>query len=229
VGKFRRRRVGSRRRQWLPSPDSALQRRDLVDRCELGTLRARGVWGPSASDIWAVGEQGTIIHYNGTSWSLVSSPTLNSLYAVWGSSASDVWALGPSIILHYDGTTWTPASTSKEVFGVWGSSRSDVWAVGANALLHQDGARWSQNSSGAVVPAVSLKIWGSSSSNAWVVGGYQIGATCCPGRISHYNGTTWSDVPIEAQPALDDVWGSSATDVWVVGDFGTILHGAPVG
>ena len=31
-----------------------------------------GVWGTSASDVWAVGFGGTILHYNGTTWSSVS-------------------------------------------------------------------------------------------------------------------------------------------------------------
>ncbi len=57
-------------------------------------------WGTSASDVWAVGWNGTILHYNGTSWSSVSSGTLPmDLYGVWGASASDVWAVGSGGIL----------------------------------------------------------------------------------------------------------------------------------
>ena len=59
-----------------------------------------GVWGTSASDVWAVGYNGTILHYNGTNWSSVSSGATEPLYGVWGSSASDVWVVGLTGILH---------------------------------------------------------------------------------------------------------------------------------
>jgi hypothetical protein len=54
----------------------------------------RGVWGSSANDIWAVGEGGTIVHFNGGAWSLVASPITEHLSAIWGTSADDVWVVG---------------------------------------------------------------------------------------------------------------------------------------
>jgi hypothetical protein len=48
-----------------------------------------------------VGYGGTILHYNGTSWSSVSSGTTRFLFGVWGTSASDVWVVGDvGTILH---------------------------------------------------------------------------------------------------------------------------------
>jgi hypothetical protein len=52
------------------------------------------IWGSSATDVWAVGDNGTILHYNGTNWTNASSATLEVLNRVWGSSSSDVWAVG---------------------------------------------------------------------------------------------------------------------------------------
>jgi hypothetical protein len=60
-----------------------------------------GVWGSSGSDVFAVGDYGTIVHYDGSSWSSMSSGTGNGLDGVWGSSGSDVFAVGDSgTILH---------------------------------------------------------------------------------------------------------------------------------
>jgi hypothetical protein len=62
-----------------------------------------GVWGSSSSDVWAVGSFGTIAHYNGTSWSGVSSGITRdqNLTSVWGTTASNVWAVGVfGTILH---------------------------------------------------------------------------------------------------------------------------------
>ncbi|HEX9128783.1 MAG TPA: invasin domain 3-containing protein, partial [Gemmatimonadaceae bacterium] len=94
-----------------------------------------GVWGSSASDVWAVGNSGAIRHYNGTIWSGVSSGTSQSLMGVWGTSASDVWAVGGAsgTILHYNGTSWSSLLERGQpgiLYGVWGGSASDVWVVG---------------------------------------------------------------------------------------------------
>jgi len=43
-----------------------------------------------------------IVHYDGSSWSKMSSGTSNPLWAVWGSSGNDVFAVGlDGTILHY--------------------------------------------------------------------------------------------------------------------------------
>jgi hypothetical protein len=102
------------------------------------------VWGSSGSDVFAVGWDGTILHYNGTAWSAMSSGTTYPLEGVWGSSGNDVFAVGgpwegPGIILHYDGVAWSEMSsgTTKSLYGVWGSSGSDVFAVGTSGtILH---------------------------------------------------------------------------------------------
>ena len=63
-----------------------------------------GVWGSSGSDVFAVGWAGTILHYDGTSWSSMESETTSRLEGVCGSSGSDVFAVGyDGTIFHYDG------------------------------------------------------------------------------------------------------------------------------
>ncbi|MCA0375164.1 MAG: Ig-like domain-containing protein [Gemmatimonadetes bacterium] len=42
------------------------------------------VWGPSDTDLYATGEQGTILRYNGTSWSAMASGTGDLLWSVSG-------------------------------------------------------------------------------------------------------------------------------------------------
>ena len=119
-----------------------------VDNRTPATLLA--IWGASASDVCAVGGGGTsapILHYNGTTWSSVSSGTdaLTVLTGVWGSSSSDIWAAGAdegkAVLLHYDGATWSSVSTGTALSleGVWGSSSTNVWAVGggySDTMLH---------------------------------------------------------------------------------------------
>ncbi|MFC2009669.1 hypothetical protein ACFLT3_01935, partial [Chloroflexota bacterium] len=92
-----------------------------------------GIWGSSSSDVFAVGYEGTILHYDGSEWSEMSSGTTEHLQAVWGSSSSDVFAVGyEGTILHYDGSSWSAmtSGTTRALKAVWGSSPSDVFAVG---------------------------------------------------------------------------------------------------
>lgn len=44
--------------------------------------------------MFAVGWGGTILHYNGTDWRVMTSGTGETLSAVWGSSNADVFAVG---------------------------------------------------------------------------------------------------------------------------------------
>jgi len=77
----------------------------------------RGVWGTSATDVFAVGDKGTIIHYDGTKWSLMDSGLTDSDYVdyvelndVFGFSSNDVYVVGENfdpLILHYDGLFWS--------------------------------------------------------------------------------------------------------------------------
>ncbi len=105
------------------------------------------VWGTSASDVWAVGQNGTIRHIadeTGT-WHAVDSPTTSHLHGVWGTSTNDVWAVGDTgTVIHYDGKDWTvatiglpPGDVPTNLFGVWGSGPDDVWIVGDGLVLHR--------------------------------------------------------------------------------------------
>ena len=60
----------------------------------------QAVWGSSESDVYAVGRQGTILHYDGSSWSDMSTGRYEWLGSVWGSSSHDVFvaASGDSIL-----------------------------------------------------------------------------------------------------------------------------------
>jgi hypothetical protein len=68
-----------------------------------------GVWGSSGSDVFAVGYDGTILHYDGSDWSSMTSGTSNWLEVVWGSSGSNVFAVGEGgTILHHSADIFLP-------------------------------------------------------------------------------------------------------------------------
>lgn len=65
------------------------------------------IFALSASNVFAVGASGLIVHYDGSSWSEMQSPVNNTLTAIWGRNGSDIFAVGSGgIILHYNGSKW---------------------------------------------------------------------------------------------------------------------------
>jgi hypothetical protein len=70
------------------------------------------IWGSSPNDVFFVGGQGGIVHWNGKNFITMESGTLLPLYDVYGSSPTDIYACGfrsPStegILMHSDGKNW---------------------------------------------------------------------------------------------------------------------------
>lgn len=104
------------------------------------------VWASGADDVWAVGEDGTILHGSASSstWTASASPTKANLHSVWGVGPKDVWAAGDGVLLHFDGEAWTMASVGwpageppARLYGIWGSGPDDIWIVGQGVILHR--------------------------------------------------------------------------------------------
>ena len=62
------------------------------------TERILGVWGSAGTDVWAVGNVGTIIH-RGTAWTMEPSTTTADLQAVWCLDAANCWNAGEGGII----------------------------------------------------------------------------------------------------------------------------------
>lgn len=77
----------------------------------------RAVWGATSTSVWAGGEQGTLLFFDGVAWSSRAS-SLSPQGVVWaihGSAADDVYLLeyrsnggqGAMHLHHFDGGSWT--------------------------------------------------------------------------------------------------------------------------
>src|SRR5947208_8668265 len=60
------------------------------------TANLFGVWGSSATDVFVVGESGTILHYDGVGWIKQASGTTARLRDVWGTGPTNVYVAGDS-------------------------------------------------------------------------------------------------------------------------------------
>jgi hypothetical protein len=97
---------------------------------------------------WAVGDQGTIVHYDGKAWSFVSgwspSPTNGPFRSVFGRSATDIWAAGSNLTVHFDGNAWTAVDdpVAKLVDHVCPGVGNEIWGSSYNGVVHYDGSTW---------------------------------------------------------------------------------------
>lgn len=180
------------------------------------------VTATSTNDVWAVGYTGIngfqgaaslVEHWNGRSWSIVTSPNgvlpsfsfYNILTGVSGTSANDVWAVGWNGIIdslhrptiqHWDGTKW---------------SLTPVPAIGNNA----------QDITLEAVTALAPN-------NVWATGYYgdMVGALFTHALALHWDGTQWNVVTISDLSLsttanrinVQALSAISANDIWATGD-----------
>ena len=211
----------------------------------------------SANDIWAVGYSSDssfnnhplTIHWNGTTWSIVSSPSVNDdiLFGVDAVASNDVWAVGRSqseartLTLHWNGSVWSvvpsPNDSTEDniLFGVAAVASNDVWAVGnAGSLktlaIHWDGASWSVIPTAPLDPndtnPVLVGIVALSSDNIWTAGQFIVPLE---GSVQHtltenWDGSSWSVVTSpNVQRSNNRLHGIAATPngtLWAVGTTG---------
>jgi hypothetical protein len=181
------------------------------------------VWGTSESDAFAVGQGGTVLHYNGTTWTAQASGTSSDLHGVWSASATSVFAVGDGgAIIHFDGTNWSPmtSNTTASLLAVWGASASDIYAVGsAGTILHYDGTTWS-----VTTWPTTLDLSGVYGDGGTVV---IVGATPSPPAgsliLRKVGGASWVDETVDLTGYhLNAVWGGGGTFVAVGGVTGSL-------
>jgi hypothetical protein len=204
-----------------------------------------GVKAISARDAWAVGwtsgalPKPILAHWNGNSWSAVSSPALQTpavLMAV-AKFPGGLWAVGASgqtiggqhrlhLILRVTGTTVRAVPTPKPLGGkllaVAATSAKNAWATGYNSgagplILHWNGTAWARSALPAHAQGRINGVAATSATNAWAIDDRSHGNS----QIWHWNGSRWSRVAapvIKGQTyTLGGVAATSARNAWAAG------------
>jgi hypothetical protein len=182
-----------------------------------GVDGVRSVSADASNDVWAVGFADThggapfngpaVLHFDGTSWTVVNPQTPVDFTQVGGSvtalSPTDVWAVG-SVIEAYDDN------------GEVSDSRA--------AIAHWDGSQWQ------AVPSPDPRPGGQglstltgvaaiSPTDIWAVGAFSDFQTATP-FTEHWDGTSWSIIPSPSpgnRSALEGVTALSDGTVAAVG------------
>jgi hypothetical protein len=225
----------------------------------------------SGSDCWAVGfcvigtsntanfNQTLIEHWDGTSWTVVTSPNTattqnNFLNGVTCTSASDCWAIGDydvngpnfhkTLIEHWDGRSWSLVTSpdnspnqDNELLSVACTSASDCWTTGyyvagsgvrQTLIEHWDGTSWTIAASPNTSGMQNNSFFGvacPSAASCWAVGQYYDGGVYQT-LIDQWNGTSWTAVSSPNAGStqnnyLSGVTCTSASHCWAVGYYYT--------
>lgn len=175
------------------------------------------VWGFATDNVWAVGDGGQILRYDGKIWTLQVSGVTRNLNSIWGASASDIWAVGEQgTILHFDGSAWTsvaaPGGSMANLNVVRGSSANDVWAVGsAGTIFRYNGSAWATQAGGP--PGNLIGLYVALDGTAFVSSALNV--------LNRWNGSGFVATPTTGGP-LYGISGLSASNVLLSGDSSTI-------
>ena len=170
----------------------------LPELADLGCTRINDVWGSSASDVYAVGSEGTILHYDGSVWTVVASGWDydygdSDEYSDADSDSDADGEIGMDTaemdfdteeFFEIEGPTGTiyPHITSASLNGVWGTDASNVWVVGTNGTVLHFNGEWETIE---LPVANNLKgVFGFSDSDITIVG-----SDNC---IIHFDGIEWN-------------------------------------
>ena len=159
---------------------------------------------------WAVGQYGTIAHWDGTVWKRVFTNQNLTLTSISGVSNTEAWAVGSKgVILHYNDSTaaLVQSPTSEDILEINILSATSGWAIAQKGMLRWDGSAWSVTQ-----PDQPYKTYTdldmNSTTDGWVVGN---------SIAAHWDGSTWVEIPLSRASniflAVDSL---SPDQVWVV-------------
>lgn len=175
------------------------------------------LWGTSSTDVWATGEGGLFIHFDGSTWqrALTSEPD-GTFRGLWG-TRDELWAVGErTTILHLREWPYTPIGLPlpNNLNDIWGESGKGAWAVGSRGtLLQYSGNDW--NRWELPIQHGLNGIHGCNSNDVWIVGD--------EGSSLHFDGKAWTPIPTETTERLLGVACQDGT-AWAVGARGTLMR-----
>lgn len=158
------------------------------------------IWGTSGYNVFIVGTNGSVAHFDGNSWQKIESGTTTDLQDVWGSSdGKTVWACGSTA----DGFHSVLLKCEN---GQWRTLWSRDGAIAASPFGYTVGSVW-RSSSTYVTTDHGIYRLDNDTTNIKAIGGYpgffarlrgnaenDIVAVGRESIIWHYNGVSWKQI-----------------------------------
>jgi photosystem II stability/assembly factor-like uncharacterized protein len=187
----------------------------------IGGVSLRAIDGVSPSDVWAAGNGGTLMHYDGVGWSFYQVEVTDlDLYGLDMTSGSTGWAVGADgLVLGYHNGQWFNSVhlTGYDLYGVAFRDGFGFVVGDHGSLFAYDGEKWEDVALPGVTADLRDVAFGSDG-RAWAVGDV--------GTVLSYDGARWTKVAgVPTEKRLNAVL-VRAAGVYAVGDDGLILRDA---
>ncbi len=185
-----------------------------------------GVWAAASDAVFAVGDRGTVLRFDGETWQPVAVPTDADLLDVWAADASHVFVVGAEGTLlsshGSDSNGWRvwDSDTSEDLVAVSGLDANRVAVMGSEGtLLRFDGTGWER------LPASGL---GNGTAVAYCRDGSIRGAFVVrssdgwnTANIARFQNGSWS-VEAQLDGEVFDFWGPDCEDAFAVGSWAAV-------
>jgi len=172
----------------------------------------------SDQDIYVVGYQGAIMHFDGNNWQKMATPNRVPIWGIWGPDTNNVYAVGGNgVILYYDGNSWSTmnSGTRQWLYDIWGTDINTIYAVGAGVILKYDGESWLPMMIGDEFKTF-FTIYGNHENDIYAAGDFK--------RIYHYNGVGWTEIKAVNS---DQIWGIFTSGMHIFAA-GTLYNGRSI-
>ncbi len=198
----------------------------------------RGAWAAAPDDVWAVGDVGTVLHFNGRRWGNIPAPTRANLRGVFGTGPNDIWLVGDlGTVLHWDGSRLLAESsgTTNQLEAVWARPGGVVWVAGLNSTLAMRSATGQWSLFAPAIASVNFRaIAGTGALDVWAVGDREVerfnGVKFVTVPISLPGGVTFSSVFVSAPDAVVAAGNAGLYATWDGGSWGVQqLNNNPIG
>ncbi len=151
------------------------------------------IWGSSSSDIYFVGALGTIVYFNGQSFSKIESGTSTIINDIWGitdnnetiayAPVSSFFTPGDKKILSIknnlvDSVSW---NMNRLLYSAWTNKGNYLYVCGSGAFENKSGS-WKE----IALPQISMnRIRGNAINDIFIAGDF--------GFVTHFNGLSWTN------------------------------------
>jgi len=192
----------------------------------IGSASLAAVWGTALDNIYAVGAEGTLLHFTGVTWAELPQPgsgVVAQFNDLWGTAWNDLYVAnnGAPQLLHFNGSTWEARCSGllDEGKAVWGVSPSEVYVGGLarnsffGGIIRYTGSSCIEEVGDNDEHGVITDLWGTSNGHVY--------AAALSLTLLHRT-STWSLV--SSFPPSQDDWALSG--VWMAADHSA---GAAVG
>ncbi len=176
-----------------------------------------------ANNGYAVGDDGVIIHYDGLTWNVETTPDNWHLYDIYMFSNIFGIAVGEyGRVISYTAGVWEVVAdvpTDKSLSAVSAVDANNIWVVGnSGTILYADASGYVLQES---PTTKDLKgVFAVSANDVWAVGK--------SGTIIHYDGTEWTKVTSPSTNNLSDVFFTDASNGWAVGEESSYFQHRPI-